>query len=60
MYDLEFIQENHQIKNSDQKLDSPQTEDHVTWQQSPQRQSPEEENAARRHIPKIEAVLADS
>jgi hypothetical protein len=53
VYDLDLLQENYQIKNSNKRLDSP-TEDHVTCQQSPQRQrlvvKRKEESATKGHI----------
>ena len=41
VFSLEFLQEKYQIQDSDRTLDNCMTENHVTHQQSPQRQIPE-------------------
>ena len=38
VYDLEFLQENFQIQNTDKTLDNPPTENKITHPQSPWRQ----------------------
>ena len=62
--DLEILQENYQIQNTDKTFDNPLTEDHVIYHQSLQRQilevNRQKESATRRHARNTRHILAES
>jgi hypothetical protein len=64
VYDLEFLQENFQIQNTDKTLDNTPTENHVTHQPSPWRQilevSRQKESAASSYMPETKHTFLQS
>lgn len=64
VYDLEFSQGSYQIQNSDKSMGNHLTENHVSHQQSPQRQilevNRQRESATRKHVQETKDTILQS